>query len=117
MPDLAKDLVARNKLVNQVVALLASHEYEQLEIITCGHRLSAEEMRAAILEYGRTLISLPDDALGLINYIECQDLSGWSVVVPLFTREEGRSDLSLELSLVGKGLDDYDVQIDDIHVL
>lgn len=117
MPDFDEGLAVRNKVVTEVVALLVGREYQQLEAITRGQRLSAKEIQTAVAEYGRTLVALPEDALGLIDYVEYQDSSGWSVVVPLFTREEGRSDLSLELSLVGKGLDNYDVQIDDIHVL
>jgi hypothetical protein len=40
----------------------------------------------------------------------------WSIIMPLWTAEEGRSDLSLELTLVENG-ETTNVELDDIHVL
>jgi hypothetical protein len=41
----------------------------------------------------------------------------WSAYVELWTAEEGRSDLTLELTLTESGRDTYNSQIDNIHVL
>ena len=40
----------------------------------------------------------------------------WSVRMDLWTAEEGRSDLSLELTIIESGRG-YTVELDDIHVL
>lgn len=113
------DLTIRNKLVKQVVDLLARGQYAQLEQMSHGSRLSPAEMQEAVEQYGRTLLPFPEDAMAQIDYIAYDGtrLRGWSVVVPLFTQEEGLSDLSLELSLIEAGPGKYDVEIDDLHVL
>lgn len=40
----------------------------------------------------------------------------WSVVVPVYTREEGRSDLSVELTIVELNGERYGVALDNIRV-
>ena len=41
----------------------------------------------------------------------------WSVLVDLWTVEEGRSDLTLEVLLTDTGGELYDIEIYDLHVL
>jgi len=41
----------------------------------------------------------------------------WSVVVPLWSQEEGRSDLSLEITVQDSPDQKYLIDIDDLHVL
>ena len=62
---------------------------------------------------------LPSVALAAIDVvaISASNPHRWSVVVPLWTVEEGRSDLSLELTLEDSGKESYEVEIDDLHVL
>ncbi len=45
------------------------------------------------------------------------DPQRWSVVIPLWTREEGRSDLSLEIIVEDSPAQRYPVEVDDLHVL
>ena len=45
------------------------------------------------------------------------DPAAFSVVVDLWTAEEGRSDLTLELELVDRFEGAYDVMIQNLHVL
>jgi hypothetical protein len=40
----------------------------------------------------------------------------WAIVMPLWTREEGRSDLSLEATIVEDG-QSFRIELDNIHVL
>jgi hypothetical protein len=104
--------------VQEVVADLVDGKYQELERRTGGVRLTSVEMEEAVRGYGRTLIHLPAGALECVDVIRIDRLSrpSWSLVVPLWTREEGRSDLSLELTL-REGNDGLAVEIDDIHVL
>jgi hypothetical protein len=66
---------------------------------------------------GATIVPLPDEAWAQADAGPVDARPGqWWVVVPLWTREEGRSDLSLEATITepsGK----ISVVIDNIHVL
>ena len=105
--------------VRRVVDALVRGDYEELERMSGGVRLSAEEMAGAVRAYGRTLVALPDEGFDNLDVVELEDARprAWSVHVDLWTAEEGRSDLTLELTLRERGGDDYEVEIDDIHVL
>jgi hypothetical protein len=110
-PDI-KDPVAR------VIALLAARRYEDLELLTKGTRLSAAEMERAIKEYGRELVQPPDDVWRLSDAVEVRNSQPrrWSIDIPLWTREEGRSDLTLEMTVIERQ-GGYIVELDGIHVL
>jgi hypothetical protein len=110
------DLTTRNGVVANIVAKLAAGQFAQIEQLTLGRRLSAGDMRKAVASYGRTLLVMPPDAVGLIDYIRISSESAWSVVAPLHTAEEGLSDLSLEMTLRESGPGTYDIEIDNIHV-
>jgi len=56
------------------------------------------------------------DQLDVIE-IDGSDPMAWSVRVDLWTREEGRSDLSLECTLIDGVGDLLAVEIDNLHVL
>jgi hypothetical protein len=82
-------------------------------------RVSPAQMRAAVEQYGRSLVPMPSGAGALIDYVAVRSSNPctWSVVCPLFTAEEGRSDLSLELHLTQSSGASYTIEIDDLHVL
>ena len=101
--------------VREVVELLARGEYAALERLTGGVRLTADEMATAVAEYGRTLI-VPLPGAAPLDVVPHRDGGGWSVDVPLWTAEEGRSDLTLQLTVV-KEVSAPRIEVDDIHVL
>jgi hypothetical protein len=70
-----------------------------------------------ITDYGRQLVLPPDEAFGVMDVVEVRNAKPrrWSVTMPLWTREEGRSDLSLELTLIA-GAQAFAIELDDIHV-
>ena len=102
----------------RVHELLAAGRYGEAESLCSGVRLAAQDMETAISEYGRTLTSPPPEAYGLLDAIQIRGAvpPRWSVTMPFWTKEEGRSDLSLELT-VTEAPDGPIVEIDDIHVL
>ncbi len=104
--------------VRQVLQMLANGEYKELADLTRGKRLSADDMRQAIVGYGRKPIVPPDRACDEIDAIEIRESSppSWSVRMPLWTEEEGRSDLSVELTITELA-EGFKIEIDDIHVL
>jgi hypothetical protein len=86
-------------------------------MLTAGIRLSANEIRTAIYEYGCTLILPPLSEYKTLDIIRIKDAaaSSWSVRMNLWTQEEGKSDLSIELTIKEKdGI--AVVEFDDIHV-
>jgi hypothetical protein len=81
--------------------------------------LTSQDVDIAIHKYGRTLVPLPDQAYSLLDVVPVSDSQPqrWSVVVPLWSEEEGRSDLSLTITVEDVDGQDYVVEIDDLHVL
>lgn len=103
-----------------VLGLLVSGEYEVLEAMTKGRHLSADEMREAVETYGRTLVQPPEGELPPdvdVFGVEDEYPRRLAVVMPLMTKEEGRSDLSVELTLTEVAPSLWLTEIDNIHVL
>lgn len=104
--------------VSQIITLLVAGKYLELETLTRHVRLSANEIAATVSDYGRQLILPPDSGFELMDVVEVKDANPkrWSVRMPLWTREEGRSDLTLEMTVIDKQ-NGFVVELDDIHVL
>ncbi len=104
--------------VRQVIDHLVAGKYAELETLTNADRLSAKEMAKAISDYGRELVLPPDDAFRLMDVVEVRNAQPrqWSGTMPLWTREEGRSDLSIGVTLIAKEKG-FRIELDDIHVL
>src|SRR5687767_10921672 len=105
--------------VRQVVSILVQEDYESLERLTNGVRLTAEEMAEGVREYGGSLILPPEDIFENLDVVEVEGAQPrkWSVNVDLWTAEEGQSDLTLGLTLRESGREIFDVEIDNLHVL
>ena len=83
-------------------------------------RFSADDLRHAIASYGCTLVIPPDEVLEEELLREAVPIRGeggsWALVADLWTVEEGRSDLSVELT--AEALPErIRVSIDDLHVM
>jgi len=105
-----------------VVELLVSREFSQLELLTRGRRVTAEEMREGVDEYPGRLMMPPGDQLddlvdGSIIQVDHAAPPEYCMDVKLYTEEEGFSDLTLSLTVYDTGDTLYDVQIDNIEVL
>jgi hypothetical protein len=104
--------------IDEVVSLLVRGKYDELQWLTQGIRLNAASLQNAIEDYGRTLVlppaNSPPPKIGRVNQ---PGQPRWWAVVPLFTAEEGLSDLSLELTLTRHTSGRLQVEIDDLHVL
>ena len=105
--------------VSVVVNLLVEGDFETIEKMTGGRRLSASELEAAVSEYGRTLVGLPPEALDELDVVEIEnsDPTVYSVTADLYTEEEGKSDLSLELRLTDVYDGAYETEVMDLRVL
>lgn len=107
------------RTVSHVTGLLEKEAYEALAILTRGVRLTADEMREAIRDYGRRIAPFPEAGYLELNVVEVRGTNPrqWSVDVPLFTGNEGRSDLTLSITLTESNALFYEIEIDGIHVL
>lgn len=106
------------KTVQSVVGKLVARDYIGLERLSSGVRLSAQALELTVSQYGRTLCPLPSERWPDLDIVEVSgtEPARFSVRVDLWTLEEGRSDLSLELTLIDRG-EALAVEIDDLHVL
>ena len=104
--------------VAQVLGLLAQKKYAELARLTNEVRLSAQEIAQAVADYGRTLVEPPEDAFSLLDALQVRGAQPprWSITMPVWTREEGRSDLSVELTVTDFG-NGFSIELDDLHVL
>ena len=105
--------------VRSLVAHLVRGEYGRLEELSGGIRLSAAELARAVRAYPARLTLPPpgqDPPLGVVQVAGALPRA-WAVDVPLWSAGEGRSDLTLQLSVREDGAGGYRVEIDDLHVL
>jgi hypothetical protein len=112
MPEELKHLVRR------LIQHLVQGDYDSVVAECAQSRLTGKQLAKVIQDYGRKLIMPPDRALDNLDIVPVQDASvpTWSLRVPLWTHEEGRSDLTLELT-VGTAPRASCVELDDLHVL
>ncbi|MDC0714509.1 hypothetical protein POL68_39035 [Stigmatella sp. ncwal1] len=108
------------KLMGQVRRLiedLAAGRYAEIAADGRAGRLTEAELRAAVEQYGRTLVPLPVHGEMLVDiYEHTSQQDAVTLDVPLWTREEGRSDLTLSVTAIKQG-ETYTVEVDDLHVL
>lgn len=111
----AKAILTMKKLVE----LLVSGHYQELERLSGGVRLTCADIDQAICDYDGVLMTPPDSDLDNIDMIEITDSNPrtWSVRYDLWTEEKGKSDLSLEVTLIDNDKEIMGVELDNIHVL
>ena len=105
------------RTVEQVYELLLQKKYSALEKLTGGVRLSAKEIEDAVKQYPHALQFRPADAP--IDIVEITNSSprAWSIRADAYTAREGRSDLTLELTVIEDPSGVMRVELDDLHVL
>ncbi len=101
-----------------VVDRLTRGEYSDLVKYCESSRLTADELKTVVMDYGRTLAFPPPNAYGKLDAVKIDDTprQAWSVRAPIWTLEEGRSDLTIELTVILHG-DRTSIELDDLHVL
>jgi hypothetical protein len=102
---------------------VADRDYEALSrlIVDPLGMNVGEQMRTAVERYGREVCMPPDeeafrDAIWTL-YVPNGDPPGWEVGIDLWTVEEGRSDLTLQIGLWDSGSTICNVFYEDLHVL
>lgn len=102
--------------VRTLVGHLVRGEYGVLEQESAGVRLSGGQIAEEVASYGRRLIHPPQSSSWL-DVVPHSTGRGFSVSAALWTEEEGRSDLTLLLTVRLEPHGSYRIEIDDLHVL
>jgi uncharacterized radical SAM superfamily Fe-S cluster-containing enzyme len=99
-----------------IVQMLVACNYDAIVQHTNGIRLQKDEIVYAVDDYGCTIIMPPESVLDDLDIVEVKNVSPreWSVRCPLWTKEEGRSDLSIEMSMIEENADKLRVELDNI---
>lgn len=105
--------------IKQIVYWLVVGDFSAIEQYSHGVRLSASLLKQAVADYGRTLVMPPTSAFDQLDIVRIKhaEPSAWSVRMDLWTMEEGRSDLSLECTVIDRPGDLLAVEVDNLHVL
>ena len=103
----------------RLVTLLVAHDFAGLEEWSQGVRLKREQMAKALNQYPGYFVMPPEPTVPYLDVVEVIDSSPkqWSVDIPLWTQEEGRSDLTMQVTMIESENEMMNVEIDDIHVL
>jgi hypothetical protein len=107
------------EVVQLIVRDLVNGNFQELEVLSKGVRLTASEMEEAVRQYGEKLLMPPDSAFQSIDVIQVRGAEPrqWSVRFDLWTESEGQSDLSLEMTVIeGNVGQPLRVEIDNLHV-
>lgn len=100
--------------IKSVVSSIRSHDLLTNRIAIASPAMAIGIDREILL-YGRDLIELPDDSRALVSVYDAYDGTK-AVDVPLWTKEEGRSDLTLQVTATPVD-DGWRLEIDGVHVL
>jgi len=78
-------------IIRHIVELLAFGKYTEIEKIDRGRRVSADQLKTAVDQYGATLVPISADYPLELDIIEVDGAEAptWSVVIPLYSLEEG----------------------------
>lgn len=107
-------------LIRDAIHNLTQQQYEML--LSYGFTLeNADYMRDSIVDYGKTLIDVPQNSLEQAEVIfvpsrSDETIECWHVNVDLWTEEEGLSDLTLSVFAYIQISKSW-LQLEDLHIL
>ena len=113
------DAAKAKRTMNAVLTHVVAQDFDALLGLAPRSRVTAAGLRAALSDYGRRPIlpPAPVEQLADIVAVSGSHPQSWSVNLPLWTKEEGRSDLTLEMHFTDSDAEIYAIEIDDLHVL
>jgi len=102
--------------LRRLVDDLAHSRWDTIQSDGRAGRLTAAELRRAVADYGRSLTPLPAEFP-----VDAYEIDGspdsWAVDLPLWTTEEGQSDLTLQVTVQATDAGGVSLSVDDLHVL
>ena len=104
------------KLIQKLVAELAKGNYSIIKEPPFQSRCNPEDIARVIEDYGRTITNLPNEAFNFYKAIPVKgEKSKYALDVDLWTKEQGRSDLTLQLTVSDQ--ENLVIEVDDLHIL
>lgn len=105
-------------VMRAIVAAMVAGDWSALERVAPGSRLSPDDIKQAVEAYGRTLVLPPPDSFDQLDAVEVTDSAPRAVSIdfPLWTSEEGRSDLELRLTATEVEPGSWSARIDGVLV-
>jgi hypothetical protein len=105
--------------VSIAVNLLVRAKFDTLASMTRDRWLNADQLRKAVGDYPHRLVPPPESAWNEIDVVQARDLEPATFLIdfPLWTEDEERSDLVLQLRLVEEYPGAFESEIAGIHVL
>ena len=99
---ISMDLAA---VVRRIVNTISDGDFENVIAQCSTSRLSADDLQSVFKDYGRSFIRPPENAYENLDAVAIQNATTatWSVRAPLWSQEEGRSDLTVELTICDTG--------------
>ncbi|MDR2081293.1 MAG: hypothetical protein LBP54_05345 [Campylobacteraceae bacterium] len=79
-------------------------------------RVNIMDLERVVNEYNKTIMPLPDNAFELTEIYRIDKENRIDIYIPLWTKEEGRSDLTLSLKCFLEN-NKPKIEIDDLRVL
>jgi hypothetical protein len=102
--------------IRELIDALVAADYTKIATAGWLGRLRADDLHARVREYGARLVTPPPTFMDSIEAYPYKDGSGLHLDVPLWTAEEGLSDLTLSLEVLFQG-DDGLLHLHDLRVL
>ena len=103
-----------------ILRLLATQRYAELASLT-RNDYPEEDIKFAMEAYDATACEPPESFASRIDTIEIEGSTpaAWSVIFPIWTIEEGESDLSMNITCIARATEDGSFQFDlnGIYVL
>lgn len=104
------------KELNKIITMLVNKEYEKFTNVIDCQGLSSNDISTIIEDFGEALIIPNPKDLEQLNIIDVEE-NEWAIDFDLWTKESGKSDLTIQLT-IKKNLDNsLSTELDDIHVL
>lgn len=109
------------KTARKILRLLALKRYEELALLA-RNNYSKDDIRFAMDSYDATAIEPTesfDSKVDVIRIEESFPIRRWSVIFPVWTREEGESDLSVNITCIDivSGDETFDFELNGIYVM
>lgn len=99
--------------IQDYVACLANKDYHAAQRLTLSDSVPIQDIQRRLEEYGHEITPLPANAFDLVLMYQITD-NQIDIYLPLWSREEDRSDLTLCMSCFKGG---EKIRINDLEVL
>jgi len=103
-------------IIKEIVYNISVNNYETIKVNRQNGRVDIDDLRRVITKYGCTIVPLLNESFTNAEIYDVEDENRLDVYIPLWTKEGGRSDLTLSLSCYIIN-ETAKVEINDLRVL